>query len=138
MEQTAYVTPKSLAVNYLQEYENMAAQLDLIKSDMSQARSAVIPDEVKADLESIEAEFMPRIEAGQAKLEEFKKLVQGAGKLVGETVNGDVWQVVYKKGSWKITDIEGLLQVAIAHPEVMQHIGKTDPSASVQVRRGGK
>ncbi len=131
-------TPKSLALGILAEYENIAAQLDLIKSDMAQARSAVIPDEIKFDLDSIDAEFLPRIAAGQARMDALKKDVQAAGKLVGETVNGNVWQVAYKKGSWKISDIEGLLQLAIQYPAIMNYIGKSDPSAAVQVRRGGK
>lgn len=127
---------ESLA-DLLTGYEQLASYLDVLQMDRDAARKAVIPAAVQAELEAIDLEFVDRIEAGQEKLASMKKMLQTGCKLAGQTVNGSAYQVVYKKGSWGIKDITGLLAYAISHPEVMVYLEPPTPSAAVQVRRGG-
>jgi len=125
------------AAELLAGYEQLAAYLDLVRMDQEAARKAVIPADVQAQLEAIDLEFGDKLELGKKKLESMKKMLQTAGKLAGQTVNGSVFQVVYKKGSWGIKDITGLLAYAVSHPEVMAYLEPPTPSAAVQARRGG-
>lgn len=125
-------------LDLIAEYENLAAHLDIVRMDMQAAKDAVIPDEIRADLDAIDAEFSERIETGTKKLETLKKSLLEAGKAAKETVNGETYQFQYVKGSWTITDLPGLLKLAVAMPFILSCIKEGSPSARVVVRRGGK
>ena len=127
-----------IAEDFIAKYENMAAYISVLKMDMEAAKNEIIPASLKADLNAIDAEFSEKIENAENHLLRLKTELQEVGKAVGRTINGKVYQIVYSRGSWKINDVEGLLMLATSTPAIMRYIGRGKPSASVQVRRGGK
>lgn len=122
----------------LAAYEELIAARDVLALHIQDAKQAVIPDEVKMELESIEAEFSARLAAADRKLDEMKKTLQAQVKATGQRVDGRLIQVIYQKPSWKIKDLVGLLQLAIKTPEIMNCLEQSEPVVRVQPMRNGK
>jgi hypothetical protein len=69
-------------------------------------------------------------------LAEMKPALQAEALLVGQTIKGKQFNIVWKKGSWKVKDIEGLLMLAIKNPAIMYYLEHSGPSAAVTPVRG--
>ncbi len=122
----------------LAQYENLIAMRDVLMLDLQAKRKQIIPDDIEAELEGLESEYSDKIEMADKMLESLKLTIRQNAEILGKRVDGSQYQVLIQKGSWKIKDVEGLLEFAIKAPDVMKYIEKTKPVAKLQVMRNSK
>jgi hypothetical protein len=119
--------------NLLDEYSNNLAGIDLLNSNKQELIDKVIPPEIKARLDEIEAEFTPIFENINTRNQELIDMIKAEVVAAGETVSGEFHQAVYMKGrtSWDSKSLEGF---AAAHPEILQFKTIGSPSVSIKAR----
>ncbi len=113
---------------------DLHAAVDLARMDLESRRAEVLKN-VQAELDALEAEYQPLIEAAENNLTALEAEIKNDVLLHGQTVSTDLYQAVYSKG--RITwDTEGINQYAVAHPDVLQYRKEGQPS--VAIRTAGK
>lgn len=122
----------------LAQYENLIAMRDVLMLDLNAKRKQIIPDDIVAELEGLESEYSDKIEMADKMLESLKLTIRQNAEILGKRVDGSQYQVLIQKGSWKIKDVEGLLEFAVTVPGVMKFIEKTKPVAKLQVMKNSK
>ena len=85
----------------LTEYEDIYLRLADLQAELERARKEAIPPEVRELLETIEAEYKPKIEALQEKLKLAESGVKQLAFDLEMTLRGNVVMAVYRKGSTK-------------------------------------
>ena len=117
----------------LNEYSNNLAGIDLLNGNKQELIDKVIPPEIKAQLDEIEAEFTPVFANINTRNQELIDLIKAEVIAAGETVSGEFHQAVYMKGrtSWDSKSLEGF---AAAHPEILQFKTIGSPSVSIKAR----
>lgn len=91
----------------------------------------VIPAEIKARLNDIEAEFAQKVQAVSANIEALEAEVKTATLAHGESVRAQGIQAVWTKGrqTW---DSKGLSSYGESHPEVLQFRKEGEPSVTIR------
>lgn len=117
----------------LNEYSNNLAGIDLLNGNKQELIDKVIPPEIKARLDEIEAEFTPIFANINTRNQELIDMIKAEVVAAGETVSGEFHQAVYMKGrtSWDSKSLEGY---AAAHPEILQFKTIGSPSVSIKAR----
>ncbi len=113
---------------------DLHAAVDLTRMDY-EAKRAELLKSVQAELDALEAEYQPLIDAAEDNLAALEAEIRNDVLLHGQTVSTDLYQAVYMKGriAW---DTEGINQYAVAHPDVLQYRRQGQPS--VAIRAAGK
>lgn len=126
------------ASELLARLEDLEAQGDLIKAEMAGAKAeiqakinALIPPELLAELEAIDAEFDPLLKAWSEGMASLEAELKEAVILTGETVKGESIMAVYSPGrqAW---DTKGLTRYAKDNPEVMRFYQPGKPSVAIR------
>ena len=117
----------------LNEYSNNLAGIDLLNGNKQELIDKVIPPEIKAQLDEIEAEFTPVFANIDTRNQELIDMIKAEVVAAGKTVSGEYHQAVYSKPrvSW---DSKGLEGYAVAHPEILVFRTEGSPSVSLRVR----
>jgi len=121
----------------LQKLERLAdlhAAADLARIDY-EARRAEVLRKVQDELDAIEAEFRPALDAAEANTNALEAEIKTDVLLRGESLRGSHYQAVYMKGrvSW---DLPGMNEYARDHPDVLQFRKEGQPT--VGLRATGK
>jgi len=119
------------ATKLLEQLTDLYAQRDLLNIDRDQARDDAIPEEVKAALADIDAEFAPKQEAVAEKIAALEEQAKVAVLAEGATVKGGALQAVYTKGrvTWDSKKLEGMASLI---PELKDARKEGEPSVSIR------
>jgi len=117
--------------DYLTEYEDVYLRLSDMQSELERARQDAIPPEVREQLETIEAEYQPKLDALQEKLKSLENEVKEQVLNIGSTLKGNVVMAVYRKGSTK-WDEKHLERLAAEYPRILEAKIEGKPSVAIQ------
>jgi phage terminase small subunit len=106
-------------------------QMETLEKDKQKLIDQVLPPEIKARLEEIEAEFTNKAEAAQASIETLEGEIKSEVISHGESVRGAAFQAVWTKGrqSW---DGKGLTTYSESHPDILQFRKEGEPSVAIR------
>jgi hypothetical protein len=123
---------KAHVVQKLNRLADLRAAVDLTRMDY-EAKRAEILKKVQAELDAVEAEYQPVLDAAQKNASALETEIKNDVLLSGQSVITDVFQAIYVKGrvSW---DNEGINKYARLHPEVLKFRKEGQPSVTL---RGG-
>ena len=121
-------------VAMLDRLDNLKAQLDLLRMDMEAKRRQIIPAEVQAELDALEAEYAPAIEAAQAGIASLEAEIKAAVLEHGATVKASNLQAVWMRGrvTWDTKALDGF---AKARPELLAFRKEGPPTVSIRNNR---
>ncbi len=133
LSQGAEPPEKAHVVQKLNRLADLRAAVDLTRMDY-EARRLEILKSVQAELDAVEAEYQPLLDAAQANASALEAEIKNDVLLTGQSVMSDVFQAIYVKGrvTW---DTEGINKYARLHPEVLQYRREGQPN--VTLRGGG-
>jgi len=117
--------------DYLAEYEDVYLRLSDMQAEMEKARQDAIPQEVREQLETIEAEYQPKLDALREKLKSLEDEVKERVLNTGSTLKGNVVMAVYRKGSTK-WDEKHLERLAAEYPRILEAKVEGKPSVAIQ------
>ncbi len=117
--------------DYLTEYEDVYLRLSDMQSEMEKARQDSIPPEVREQIETIEAEYQPKLDALREKLKSLEDEVKERVLNTGSTLKGNVVMAVYRKGSTK-WDEKHLERLAAEYPRILEAKIEGKPSVAIQ------
>jgi len=117
--------------DYLAEYEDVYLRLSDLQSELEKARKDAIPQEVREQLETIEAEYQPKLDALQEKLKSLENEVKELVLSAGATLKGNVVMAIYRKGSTK-WDEKHLERLATEYPRILEAKVEGKPSVAIQ------
>ena len=117
--------------DYLAEYEDVYLRLSDLQSELEKARKDAIPQEVREQLETIEAEYQPKLDALQEKLKSLEGIVKQLALDLETTMKGNVVMVVYRRGSTK-WDEKHLERLAAEYPRILEARIEGKPSVAIQ------
>jgi len=115
----------------LDRLANMQAERDVLAMTKQQLVDAIIALEIKAQIAEVEAEFAPKLETVDAKIEAQTSIVKRLVLEIGDSVKGAFLHAVFAKGrvSWDTKALDGY---AVAHPEIVAMRKVGDPSVSIR------
>ena len=116
---------------YLTEYEDVYLRLSDMQSELERARQDAIPPEVREQIETIEAEYQPKLDALREKLKSLEDEVKERVLNTGSTLKGNVVMAVYRKGSTK-WDEKHLERLAAEYPRILEAKVEGKPSVAIQ------
>ena len=116
----------------LDELSEVMSARDVARIDHQTARAALIPKEIQAALDDMEAEFTLRDAAIALNIEELEKEIKQAILAHGASVKGAHLHAVWSKPrvNW---DSRGLDRYAAQHPDVL--VFRSEGEASVALRK---
>jgi len=117
--------------DYLAKYEDVYLRLSDLQSELEKARKDAIPQEVREQLETIEAEYQPKLDALQEKLKSLENEVKELVLSAGATLKGNVVMAVYRRGSTK-WDEKHLERLAAEYPRILEAKVEGKPSVAIQ------
>jgi len=117
--------------DYLAEYEDVYLRLSDLQSELEKARKDAIPQEVREQLETIEAEYQPKLDVLQEKLKSLENEVKELVLSAGATLKGNVVMAIYRKGSTK-WDEKHLERLATEYPRILEAKVEGKPSVAIQ------
>lgn len=117
--------------DYLTEYEDVYLRLSDMQAELEKARQDAIPQEVREQLETIEAEYQPKLDALQEKLKSLEGIVKQLALDLETTMKGNVVMVVYRRGSTK-WDEKHLERLAAEYPRILEARIEGKPSVAIQ------
>ena len=117
--------------DYLTEYEDVYLRLSDMQSEMEKARQDSIPPEVREQIETIEAEYQPKLDVLREKLKALENEVKELVLNTGSTLKGNVVMAVYRRGSTK-WDEKHLERLAIEFPRILEAKIEGKPSVAIQ------
>jgi len=117
--------------DYLTEYEDVYLRLADMQAELEKARQDAIPQEVREQLETIEAEYQPKLDALREKLKSLEDEVKERVLNTGSTLKGNVVMAVYRKGSIK-WDEKHLERLATEYPRILEAKMEGKPSVAIQ------
>lgn len=117
----------------LDQLANYQAQRDVLELEKQALIDQVIPPEVKARLEEIEAEFAGKRESVDANIAALDAEIRGEVLRQGTSVRSTFLRVVYHPGrvTW---DTKSLDTYARSRPEVLEFRKQGEPFAIIQKR----
>ena len=117
--------------DYLTEYEDVYLRLSDMQSELERARQDAIPPEVREMLETIDAEYQPKLDALREKLKSLEDEVKEQVLNTCSTLKGNVIMAIYRRGSIK-WDEKHLLRLAIEYPRILEAKIEGKPSVAIQ------
>ena len=117
--------------DYLTEYEDVYLRLSDMQSEMEKARQDSIPPEVREQIETIEAEYQPKLDVLREKLKSLEDEVKEQVLNTCSTLKGNVVMAVYRRGSTK-WDEKHLERLAIEFPRILEAKIEGKPSVAIQ------
>jgi hypothetical protein len=122
---------KTQVVAKLNRLADLKAAVDLTRMDLEAKRLEVLK-KVQAELDALEAEYQPVLDAAQENASSLEAEVKNDVLLSGQSVATDLLQAIYVKGrvSW---DNEGIHRYARTHPEVLKFRKEGQPSVSLRI-----
>jgi uncharacterized protein YhaN len=114
----------------LERLANLRAAADIARIDYEAKRAEVLK-KVQTELDAIDLEFQPVLEAAEANASALEAEIRNDVLLRGESLRGSAYQAIYMKGrvSW---DSAGINDYAHSHPEVLQFRREGPPSVSLR------
>ncbi len=95
----------------IEEYDQLLGLRDVLMLEKQAQRDQVIPDEVKAELEAIDAEFAEKEEQLAAKIEAAESALKAKAVAAGATIEGKYYNFQYTKGGFTVK-VDDVLRVA--------------------------
>ncbi len=128
----------------IQDFDNLIAMRDVLMLEKQAQRDQVIPAEVKAELEAIDAEFAEKETLLAEKIAAAEAALKAQAVAAGATIEGQYYNFQYTKGGFTVK-VDDVLRVADrwekTHPEVAAELrsilSKKKSFASMQPKRGG-
>ncbi len=117
--------------DYLAEYEDVYLRLSDMQVEMERARQDAIPPEVREQIETIEAEYQPKLDVLREKLKSLEDEVKEQVLNTCSTLKGNVVMAVYRRGSTK-WDEKHLERLAIEFPRILEAKIEGKPSVAIQ------
>ena len=117
--------------DYLAEYEDVYLRLSDMQVEMERARQDAIPPEVREQLETIEAEYQPKLDVLREKLKSLEDEVKEQVLNTCSTLKGNVVMAVYRRGSTK-WDEKHLERLAAEYPRILEAKIEGKPSVAIQ------
>jgi hypothetical protein len=120
--------------NVLQKLERLAdlrAAADVARIDYESRRVEVMK-KVQEELDAIEAEFLPALDAAEANASTLEAEIKNDVMLRGESLRGSAYQAVYTRGrvTW---DAAAMNEYARDHPEVLPFRKESQPSVTIRL-----
>jgi hypothetical protein len=121
---------KEQVVRKLTLLADLRAAVDLTRIDY-EARKAEVLKKVQAELDALESEYQPLLEAAEKNASTLESEIKNDVLLAGESVITDVYQALYMKGrvTWDTTGIDRYAQ---SHPEVLRFRKQGQPSVTLK------
>ena len=121
----------------LQKLERLAqlrAAADLARIDYESKRAEILK-RVQDDLDAVEAEFKPALEAAEDNALALEAEIKNDVLLRGESLRGSHYQAIYMKArvSW---DAVGMNEYARDHPDVLKFRKEGQPSVTIRAVAG--
>jgi AraC-like DNA-binding protein len=115
----------------LERLTNLRGAADITRLDY-EAKRAEILKKVQAELDVLDAEYKPLLEAADENIAALETEIKTDVLLHGESVSGGTYRAVYMQGrvSW---DNEGITKYAIMHPDVLKFRNQAQPTVSLRV-----
>lgn len=115
----------------LDQLANFQAQRDVFELEKQALMDQLIPPEIKARIEEIEAEFAGKREAVDANIHLLEAEIREEVLRQGKSVKSTFLRVVYQPGrvTW---DTKSLDSYARARPEILQFRKQGEPFVSIQ------
>jgi len=115
----------------IDQLANFQAQRDVLELEKQSLIDQLIPPEIKARIEEIEAEFNGKREAVDEKITAMENEIKEEVIRHGATVRGTFLRVVYHTGrvTW---DTKSLDAYARARPELLEFRKQGEPFVSIQ------
>jgi hypothetical protein len=115
----------------IDQLANFQAQRDVLELEKQSLLDQLLPPEIKARIEEIEAEFSGKREAVDEKINELESEIKEEVIRHGATVKGTFLRVVYHPGrvTW---DTKSLDAYARARPELLEFRKQGEPFVSIQ------
>jgi hypothetical protein len=115
----------------LERLTNLEAAADLTRMDYEKKRAGIMK-QIQADLDALEMEYQPLIEAAEKNIEALTVEIKNEVLLHGDSVQGGKFRATYVKGriSW---DTRGMTKYAESHPDVLQFRKEGHPSVTLRV-----
>jgi len=115
----------------IDQLANFQAQRDVLDLEKQSLIDQLIPPEIKARIEEIEAEFSGKREVVDEKITELESEIKEEVIRHGATVKGNFLRVVYHPGrvTW---DTKSLDAYARARPELLEFRKQGEPFVSIQ------
>lgn len=122
--------PKDRIAGKLHRLADLRAAVDLTHMDYDARRSEILK-KVQAELDVLEAEYQPLLDAAQDNAAALEAEIKNDVLLSGQSVLTDVYQAVYVKGrvTW---DNDGINSYARTHPEVLKFRREGQPSVTLR------
>ena len=118
-------------IDLLTEYEDVYLKFSDLQAELEKARQDAIPPEVREQIETIEAEYQPKLDVLREKLKALENEVKELVLNTGSTLKGNVVMAVYRRGSIK-WDEKHLLRLAIEYPRILEAKIEGKPSVAIQ------
>ncbi len=117
-------------VDKLKRLAELRAALDMTRIDYESRRAEVL-QKVQAELDALETEYQPLLDAAQDNAEILEGEIKNDVLVGGKSVSTDVYQAIYMKGrvTW---DSEGITRYAEAHPDVLKFRKVGNPSVALR------
>ncbi len=121
---------KNAVLQKLERLANLRAAADVARMDHD-ARRAEVLKKVQTELDAIELEFHPVLEAAEVNAAALEAEIKNDILLRGESLRGSAYQAIYMRGriSWDSAGINGY---AHTHPEVLKFRKEGHPSVSLR------
>ena len=119
----------------LEELTELKAAAEITRLDYEAKRDEILKA-VQAELEALEAEYAPLLEAAAARISALELEVKDEVLQHGASVKGGGWYAMYSRGrvTW---DNKALDSYARAHPEIIRFRKEGAPSVSLRVVKAG-
>jgi hypothetical protein len=123
--------PKESVIKKLDRLADLRAAVDVTRMDYEKKRAEILK-KVQAELDAIEAEYQPVLEAAEGNASALETEIKNDVLLAGESIQSGVFHAIYMKGrvSW---DSEGISSYARLHPEVLKFRKEGQPSVSLRL-----
>ena len=114
----------------LERLTNLRGAADVAKMDY-EAKRAEILKKIQADLDALDLEFKPVLEAAEENIAALENEIKTDVLLYGESVSGGSYRAAYTHGrvSW---DNEGMTKYAESHPDILQFRKQGNPIVSLR------
>lgn len=101
----------------LDRLAELDAHRDTILVDVEALKQQVIPAEIKEQLQDIDSEYNPKLDAISQEHTQLEAEIRNDVMVSGESVKGDRYRASYVKGriSWNTEALDGY---ALTHPEI--------------------
>lgn len=118
-------------IDKLNRLADFQAQKDMLRLEKQELINQVIPPEIRARLEEIEAEFAGRAEAVSTNIELLEIEIREDVLDCQKSTSGSFLQAVWNRGrsGW---DSHGLEQYASDHPEILSYRRQGEPYISIR------